>query len=277
MANEHLTQFCTAWALARAYDHGWATEIPFLEIVLAVEHASTPEEACEAIKELYDRFYYSEFPTVAGIECPALDASGNIVHETTTGRMTWTVWPDGAVTFLVSTPYGVVAQADVSAPEVAWTHREDVPYVRRSVNMWARNARPRHIMALSRAVGVLETVPGHPNGDVLEMARYLQHDPFVLRDMPGIRSLHIEVDLDGSYSISGPGVHFMGSWPCAAAGIFVPLFAPFTLRDLAREFAYLSSIDPEYTPIAIELGLEEHEVEYYSSAYKRASGPVSFR
>lgn len=265
VAIEHYTQFCTAWALARAHSHGWATEIPFSEIVLAVEHASTPEEACAEIRELYDRF---AIPFgIRGIDCPEFDGP-NIVHETVTGRLSWTVWPDGGVTFLVATPYGVVAQADVSAPEVAWAdsreYDEPIPYIRRRVNMWARNARPRHIRALNRAISVLNTEPGNANGDVLAMARYVQYDSIVQRDMPGVRSLRVVVDLDGRHAY-GPGVHFEGTWKDVVRGVFVPVGTPFHLNDLAREFAYLSYLDPCYAPLAMELGFDESDVDYYRS------------
>lgn len=259
MANEHLTQFCTAWALARRYHHGWAADrrMSFMDIVAVVHEASTPEEACELIRELYNSLAEGMSKEMAafhlaGIPCPEL-VGRDIVHQTGSGRLTWTIRPDGSVTFVATTPRGVVAQADVSAPELAYSV-EGAPYVRRSVNMWAREARPRHIVALAEAVDVLSTVPGCPDGDALELGRFTAEDPIIRRDCPDI---HVDVDLDGSKSTMGPGVWFEGSWPCAAAGIFVPLFAPITMRDLAREFAYLANtVDPEYAGPACALGAE---------------------
>lgn len=261
MANEHLTQFCTAWALARRYHHGWASAhgMSFMDIVEAVHHTSTPEEACEAIRERYNALADGMSKEMAalhlmGIPCPEL-VGRDIVHTTGSGRLTWTVRPDGSVTFVVSTPRGVVAQADVSAPELAWAPGGE-PYVRRTCSMWAREARPRHIVALSKAVEVLSTVPGSPDGDALELARFMEQDPIVQRDCPNI---HVDFDLDGSKSTMGPGVWFQGSWPYAASGVFVPLFAPFTTRDLGREFAHLANtVDPDYSHAARALGAERY-------------------
>jgi len=246
--NEHLTQFCTAWALARAYWHGWAADYgtSFTDMVEDVHLAASAEEACERIRARYKAL--PSFPgQIAGIECPEL-AGDNIVHTTGTGRLSWVVRPDGSVSFTVSTPYGVVAQAEVSAPEVART-RYGEPYIRRTANMWARDARPRHVMALNKAISVLATIPECPDGDVLELARFLQ-SPF--GECEGLR---VEVDLDGSKSTMGPGVWFEGSWPTAASGVFVPLFTPFTQRDLGRAFAHLArTVDAEYASLARALG-----------------------
>lgn len=255
MAKEHLTQFVTAWALARHYHHGWAEhrEMSFMDVVEAVHEASTPDEACEAIRERYVALADKMSREMAahhlmGIPCPEL-VGRDVVHQTGSGRLTWSVRPDGSVTFIVSTPRGVVAQADVSAPEMAWapTGEGSVPYVRRTVTTWARDARPHHIMALSKAMEVLSS-------DALELARFTMEDPILHRDCPDI---HVVVDLDGSTSAMGPGVWFQGGWQYAAVGTFVPLFTPFTARDLGREFAALANTaDRDYAKAALAFGAE---------------------
>jgi hypothetical protein len=146
-----------AYQLARAYGHLWASSA---REIVSRKHPATETEyelqnivldeifengvSIEEIESVSRSFQRPDLP--AGIEGPWFDEDGNICHTTGTGRLAWTVYPDGAAMIEMFRPNieGAVL--------VAWVYTEggwDVSYARENILY------ERHIDALAEALNAI--------------------------------------------------------------------------------------------------------------------------
>lgn len=261
MAMEHLTQITTAWALAHEFGHAWACELTVSEVAYIADYvdgglrdvAASIAEAYYAIGEKMDPDFRQLHEM--GIPCPEV-VGDSIVHTTGGGGLTWSVGPHGEVTLTISTPRGVVAQADVAAPEMVYGPKG--PYIRREMDMWMRRGRPRHITDLFyRAIRVLANDPGWSvDRDALAIMRWLEQDssfegfdvrpilvtweqdqPSLCLDSPPTGGIRATIELNPA---AFPGdKNICGS-------IFLPATAPVTLRQVVWAMAQQANVDPNW-------------------------------
>lgn len=129
MTNERLTvqQLTRAHALASAYHHLWA-DAP-LETYLALlspEQTITPDDIRRVSATL-------DCGPVPGIDAPSLDADGDVLHVSGSGRLEWTISPTGDTRLAIRRPDPqdprgagyVVIVADVSGQGDTLTLEDD--------------------------------------------------------------------------------------------------------------------------------------------------------
>jgi len=138
-------QFHRAWALASAYGHEWASAV-------AEDSAlRDPDDIRTATQDARSPY------AAPGIDAPAMDGAGRVVHRTGRGRgrLSWQIAPDGTVTLFIHRPGWVIpADPDIVAPDDDLRvlraqvdpegHVEAVPYDA----PWA----PRHVRSLRYAL-----------------------------------------------------------------------------------------------------------------------------
>ncbi len=129
-----IPQIRTAWLLGVHFGHEWATLF-----------TSAPTSLEEIIK-VYHSSSNRRKPTFQwGIERPELNASGEVEHTTTTGRLSWTIRKDGLVRFMVTRKSGALLTVVFDGTRILSAYRHTA----------GGNVEPRHIEALEGAFAAL--------------------------------------------------------------------------------------------------------------------------
>lgn len=87
-------QALIAHALAAAHGHHWATALTALEVI-GMTSRQISDKACAVLE-----------PGIGcAHDCPSIDADGYVEHTTMTGRLTWSIAPDGHTRIKVYRPH----------------------------------------------------------------------------------------------------------------------------------------------------------------------------
>ena len=107
-------QLQQAYKLARTFGHEWAETIDL---------AASPHWSVELIRETVRMMTLGNAESPGGIIAPEYDGH-NVHHTTGTGRLAWSVEPDGHVIFFVNRPQGRVLFSTVSPDGQILVRRE---------------------------------------------------------------------------------------------------------------------------------------------------------
>lgn len=143
-------QIRRAYALALEHAHGWAC---------ALDDAGLRPEGMTLREIAAVTAAGGGWGPIAPIPCPQLDESGCVIHRTATGRLSWRVEPDGAVTVALSRPAGAAIEVHVCADGAVYAvppPGPDTPPGEVPPDEWTGVALwPRHVDALLRAVAAV--------------------------------------------------------------------------------------------------------------------------